>query len=363
MAIRIHKRGDVRLRWRSGALARVGRRCVLALMLSMTVFASVASRPVGANATLPVVAMVAQDDAAYTTAYPIADRLPLNGVVEMRVYGFDEFARGVAEQCITGTFASCGNQIPVQFDEDGDARFQYLITNDFYPSVASAGGCRAGAGRCTIVVRSVNSDTRSEIQTIFIDAVPAPGRIEVTPSAGLSLDGEMVTVSVGNFPPGAQVSAMLCAAPSAVGERCGAPGAAAAMTVGSDGTGETQLFIEPGTVGADRARCFRGDRCGVSVASDSVFVRAPVVPISFEGPIGARYDSARLTLWLSFAMVLIAIAAWLLRRTDWSTVGEAAAPEIDDAEYADLDAIIAALPPEVEVEELVSSRRLLHRSK
>ena len=33
-------------------------------------------------------------------------------------------------------------------------------------------------------------------------------------------------------------------------------------------------------------------------------------------------------------------------RADWSAVGEAAAPEIDDAEYADLDAIIAALPPE-----------------
>ena len=37
---------------------------------------------------------------------------------------------------------------------------------------------------------------------------------------------------------------------------------------------------------------------------------------------------------------------WLIKRTDWSAVGEAAAPEIDDAEYADLDAIIAALPPE-----------------
>ena len=35
-----------------------------------------------------------------------------------------------------------------------------------------------------------------------------------------------------------------------------------------------------------------------------------------------------------------------MRRTDWAPVGEVAAPEIDEAAYADLDAIIAALPPE-----------------
>ena len=75
-----------------------------------------------------------------------------------------------------------------------------------------------------------------------------------------------------------------------------------------------------------------------------MFARAPVVPISFAAPPGATYDSTRLVIGLGFALLLLAIAAALLRRTDWSPVGEAAAPEIDDAEYADLDAIIAALP-------------------
>jgi len=41
------------------------------------------------------------------------------------------------------------------------------------------------------------------------------------------------------------------------------------------------------------------------------------------------------------------------QRVGQAAVGEAAAPEIDDAEYADLDAIIAALPPE-EDDELVT---------
>ncbi len=44
-------------------------------------------------------------------------------------------------------------------------------------------------------------------------------------------------------------------------------------------------------------------------------------------------------------------------RTDWSAIGEAAAPEIDNAEYADLDAIVAALPPEEAVEEASSGSR------
>ena len=146
---------------------------------------------------------------------------------------------------------------------------------------------------------------------------------------------------------------MLCFAPDAVGARCGAPGPVVPLFVGADGSGATKLVIEPGPVGSDRAPCSRGDDCGISVASDDVFARAPVVPITFAAPPGADYDSTRLALGLGLAAVLVAIATVVIRRTDWSAVGEAAAPEIDDAEYADLDAIIAALPPEED--ELVSA--------
>ncbi len=54
--------------------------------------------------------------------------------------------------------------------------------------------------------------------------------------------------------------------------------------------------------------------------------------------------------------MLLLVAIWLVRRTDWRPVGEAAAPEIDDAEYADLDSIIAALPPEEDDDELARIR-------
>ena len=316
--------------------------------VAVGVFVSTGAVPAQAKPSIPVIAMVAQHDTAFPAAYPIFDRLPQSGVVAVHVGGFAEFERAVAEQCVTGDRHFCANPIPVQFNKHGEAQFQYLVDNAFLPSLAATGGCRAHAGRCTISVRSIDGRRRSEVQTIFIDAAPPAGRIEVTPSTGLSLDGETVTVRVRNFPPGATAQAMLCAAPSAVGENCGPPGAVADIAIRPDGTGEARLFVAPGKVGVDQVRCFRDSTCGVSVASAAVFARAPVVPISFDGPVGARYNAAQLILWLSVAALLIAVAAWLLLRTDWSTVGEAAAPEIDNAEYADLDAIIAALPPDDE---------------
>ena len=80
-----------------------------------------------------------------------------------------------------------------------------------------------------------------------------------------------------------------------------------------------------------------------------------LTPISFADPPGAAYDPGRLALGLALAALLLAVAGGLILRSDWSAVGEAAAPEIDDVDYADLDAIIAALPPE-EDDELVPSR-------
>lgn len=60
----------------------------------------------------------------------------------------------------------------------------------------------------------------------------------------------------------------------------------------------------------------------------------------------AEYAPMRLALGLAIAGALLGLAAVLWRRTDWSALGEEAAPEIDDAEYADLDAIVAALGPD-----------------
>ena len=292
-----------------------------------------------------VIAIEADGGKSFPVSYDVADGLAPSTVLRVRVAGFEPFARAVAEQCTPTLSQPCRNAIPVQFDADGVAEFQYLVTDFPRDAQSNPGRCRAEAAPCTVVVRAVVGSSRGQIQTVFGDQVAPAGHISVTPAAGLSLGGETVTVEVTDYPPGVALTAMLCAAPDATGARCGAPGPTAPLVVGRDGTGRTALVIEPSRVGTERTSCFRGDDCGVSVASATVFARAPVVPISFAAPPGAVYDSTRLLSGLGIALMLLLVAAGLLRRTDWSPVGEASAPEIDDAEYADLDAIIAALPP------------------
>lgn len=305
-----------------------------------------AGAPGSVGALGPVVRIDAESGEMFPESYDVAGGLAPETVLQVRVRGFEPFSRAVAEQCAPGRNRRCANRIRVQVDADGEAQFQYLVTDAFLAPDRIPGGCRAGASACRVVVRGVDGGARGEIQTVFVDAVPPPGIIEVTPSRDLSLAGQVVTVVVHDYPAGSRVEAMVCAAPDAIGRRCGRPGPIAPLVVGPNGTGRTTMRIEPGFVGADRVRCERGDDCGISVVSDAVFARAPVVPISFAAPPGATYDSNRLLAGVGVALILVMIAAWLLRRTDWSAVGEAAAPEIDDAEYADLDAIIAALPPD-----------------
>ena len=292
-----------------------------------------------------------RDDDTFPNGYDAIDALEPGMVLRVRVDDFAEYAEGVAAQCVHRAKAfECGNAFPVQFDANGKALFQYQIKDDFHANAVAGGRCRADAARCTLVVHDEQRNTTAVIDTVFHDRLAKPGKIRVTPSSGLA-DGQTVTVAVTGYPAGAQVNAMLCAAPDATGSgRCGAPGPSAPLLVGPDGTGSSKLVVKEGPVGSQRIPCGRDAVCGISVASADVFTRAPVVAISFASPGGAVYNSNRVAIGLALALVLLGLATWFLRRTDWSPVGEAAAPEIDDAEYADLDAIIAALPPEEDTE-------------
>lgn len=292
------------------------------------------------------------DADGFPDSYPVLGTLQADTVLQVRAGGFEPFTRARARQCVTAPRTVCGNAIDVQFGEEGTAAFQYLVTDDFAEG-GPARRCRAGAPPCTIVITSADGTQGAEVQSIFHDPVPPPGRIRVRPSSGLE-DGQTVTVEVEDYPPGARVQAMLCAPPDATGvERCGAPGATAPLAVGPDGRGSTQLTVRPGPVGRMRVRCGPGHTCGVSVASETVFARAPVVPVTFATPAGAGYDSTRLAAGLAAAALLLGVAARLVRRTDWTPVGEEAAPEIDEAEYADLDALVAATPPEDDLDALL----------
>lgn len=321
--------------------------------------ATTATEPAGGAVLGPLVRLTAEESkeeaSTFPRSYEVLDELQPNTVLRVRARGFEPFASAFARQCLLAPRHRCGNPIAVQFDAEGTASFQYLVSDDFVTPRKEA-VCRATTAPCSIVVESTDGADRAERQTIFHDSVPPPGRIRVHPASGL-VDGDEVTVRVENYPPGARLQAMLCAPPAATGsDRCGEPGPTAPLTVGPDGAGRTTLTIMSGPVGSDRVPCGRGRVCGVSVASATVFTGAPVVRVTFAAPPGAGYDPARLAVGLGVAALLLGIATWLVRRTDWSPIGEEAAPEIDDAEYADLDALVADLPPEEDLDDLL--RRL-----
>ncbi len=191
----------------------------------------------------------------------------------------------------------CGNQIPVQFDENGDARFQYLVTDDFVGGATGAGRLPGRRGAVHGRRARVDGDAAGgEIQTIFGDAIPPPGGSTVTPSRGLSLDGETVTVDGPRLP--ARRRRDRDALRGTGRDRAALRRARARPRRSSSAATAPvarELVVEPGRVGRDGRACARGDDCGISVASDDVFARAPVVPISFAAPPGRRLrpDPAR----------------------------------------------------------------------
>lgn len=263
-----------------------------------------------------------------------------DSVLQLRVSGFYEFAKARVRQCVGLDEAACGNAIEVQFDLDGAAAFQYLVAE-----AAGPGSCRLLTAPCFIVIDQ-DDDARAVLRTLFHDALPPQARLRVEPASRLK-DGQTVRVSVEGLPPLAAADVVLCSLPvDRVAEQCGAPGLVVPVAADAEGEAAADYAVKAGPVGRQRMPCGRGSNCAVALVSDSAFVRAQPVRVVFAKPAGAQYGGLRLALGLAAALLLLGLGTWFVVRTDWSPVGEEAAPEIDDAEYADLDAIIAALPPE-----------------
>ena len=107
----------------------------------------------------PVVAIEADGGQTFPVSYDVADGLAPATVLRMRASGFEPFAPAVAQQCIHGSPPRCGNSVPVQFDADGQAEFQFLVTDDFLLPLPVPGRCRADATPCSVVVRAVAAAT------------------------------------------------------------------------------------------------------------------------------------------------------------------------------------------------------------
>lgn len=264
----------------------------------------------------------------------VVDRLAPATVLTVQADGFEPNTTARVAQCVDG--AGCTNHHSARFDDDGYAAFQYLITDD----VGGSGDCRLDAPRCTIELRA--GEDLAVIDTVFVDAAPAPGTIAVEPSDELTV-GDLVTVTASEFAPGAELTVMVCAAPSASGSRCGAPGPEVSLPIETAGSATTEITV-PAEVGADAVACGRRSRCQVVVASDDVGVWARPATLDFAAGPSPGYSGGRVLVGIAAAIALLALAGWLISSTDWRPPPEADASPIDDAEYADLDREAEAFP-------------------
>lgn len=306
--------------------------------------------PLSRTALGPRVDMPAGAGTGVAPAAAVGELVP-GTVLRVEARDFPSFATARARQC---SGMNCGNDVVVHMSDTGTASFLFLVTDTLGGS-PDPEACRVTSAPCSLVLENTDGEGRAQVPMLFYDAVPEPGQLRVTPARDLA-DGSRITVHLDGFPRDSSARLVMCArGASDAGQQCGRPGLDVPVAIGRDGTATVTATIKAGPVGASRIQCGRGSGCSLAVVSDDAFVRAQPVRLGLRAPPGVSYDGSRLALGLALAALLLLAAVVLVRRTDWSPLGEEAAPEIDEAEYADLDAIVAALPPEPDLDELIAA--------
>ena len=271
---------------------------------------------------------------------PIIGGLDPATVLVVTAAGYRPDTTGSVRQCATGPTRRCSNQVPVRTDGAGGAAFQYLVTD----VVDRDGHCRlSSATRCTVEL--VVGERSTEIDTVFVDDAPDPGRLRLTPSSALTA-GDTVVVELSDLPPATRVLVEVCAAPATSGGRCGPPGPQVEVVTDADGFAGTTMILDIDEVGRDRVACGRRTPCQVVATSSTVGARVAPVRLDLAAAPAVTYDGERLTLGLLGAALLVGAAGWIVRRTDWQPPAEADASAVDEAAWADLDAEAAAFDQE-----------------
>lgn len=237
------------------------------------------------------------------TPVPVLDRLTDGEVQHIRAEGLRPGTRGQVRQChaTADGFAACTNAFPVRAGPSGTAVFQYQLRS---PN----GECGA---RETCVVVVADGTHTAFAYTVFGEKAPRPARLAVEPAAPYRV-GQRVHVTVDGLPPHGTAGLAFCT------PRCGA-----AVRVVADAAGHTR-----GTVML-RSRC-EGHGCAVALVGAGA--RDTTVAVRFVPAPTPTYEARRILTGLLGAAVLLLLAWFVARRTDWRPPSEAATPQLDTAE-------------------------------
>jgi hypothetical protein len=266
---------------------------------------------------------------------PVVDDINGRVVLSVHAFGFEPLVGGHVEQCVLtrGRVTRCGNSFPVQFTENGTARFQYLVGDRYRDPAATAPICAPGTTSCVVLV--TDGDVTAVVQTVFGAPMPEQ-RVTFAPAPNDLVSGERVHVAMTGFTPGTRVRVALCAAPAIIGtSRCGAPGPVTHALVAADGTATARLAMREGSVGTDHVACGRDTPCALVVNADAGVPVVPAVDVTFLSGPGAAYDATQVALGLTVAAMFLALAVLLARTTDWRKPSEADTPEMDAAVLVD----------------------------
>ena len=189
-----------------------------------------------------------------------------------------------------------------------------------------------------------SEDPDGHVISLHARAVDGPATDD--PAVGDLVDGSVLRLDLAGFAAHTTGLIRQCVAEGGELGHC-----ANALPVNFDVDGRAQVQYQVSYGFALAVSACTGSAAGCFVAVDGVDGHRAVVRTVFGGPVsppvevaanptsalpagdsaGARYDPGRAAGALAVCGVLLAVAVWLWRRTDWSTPSEAATPELDDA--------------------------------
>lgn len=218
---------------------------------------------------------------------PVLAGVGAGDVVEVRGQGFAGDADGVIAQCDAVGGRRCHNLFPVRTDGNGDLRAQYRLS----------------------------ATPRDGALVVEVDLDRGGALVAATNRPDLRIAGATLVVS--GALPGTDLAVLRC------GRHADAPSdcrEGPELTVASDGAARVD-------VGDTR----RGERVVVVDASGTV-VGEPLVLVAPISPAAAvddvDLDSRRVAAGLLVALLLVGVAAQLIRSTDWRVPAEAEVPTV-----------------------------------